>query len=447
MTPIQAVATRRFLIGWWPWRSAGYLLTTLAVGGVAFAGLAVLAGPWLGAAALVLGREPGDTWPHPALVGLLLVAGALLLAGGGPLVTLPLAALERFRLRLVDTRPVSSARRRPSWPGFGAWARTRYTDPATWRELAYAVLLASVLPATALVALVVPLGTAAVSVAAPLILRTDPGPVALLVTQVGTPEEALPFAAVGVALVPVCAYVYALLAGAHAALARELLQSRGRTELSDELVEVARSRARLFDLFEAERHRIERDLHDGAQQRLVTLTMQLGMTRLDLPADSPAAAQLDKAHEQAKQLMSELRELINGIHPQVLTDRGLPGALPGLAERCSIPATVTAELPRRLPSPIESTAYFVVAEALANVAKHSGAANATVSARTEGSLLVVEVADDGSGGAAPEHGTGLTGLADRVAVMAGRMEMSSPIGGPTLLRVELPCDPSSPQSG
>ncbi|RNL83379.1 sensor histidine kinase [Halostreptopolyspora alba] len=441
-TPIQAAATRRFLTGGWPWRSAGYLLTTPVTAAVAVGPLAALAGPWAGVAALVLTGAPSDAWTHPALLALLIATGALLFSGGGPLVTLPLAALERRRLRLVDSRPIDSGHRRPPRPGLGAWVRTRYTESATWRELVYVLLLASVLALTALAVLTLA-GTVAFMIVSPLILVNEPGPIALLVAQVGTPKEALPFMVVGVAMVPVCGYTFALLAGVHGALARRLL-GRGHEELRDELVEVTRSRSRLVDLFEAERHRIERDLHDGAQQRLVTLTMRLGLARLDLPAGSSAATQLAEAHDQAKQLMAELRELIHGIHPQVLTDLGLPGALPGLAERCPVPVTVSTDIPRRLPAHIESTAYFVVAEALANVAKHSGAANAKVNARVDGVLLVVEVGDDGDGGAAPENGTGLTGLADRVAVMSGRMEMSSPNGGPTLLRVELPCDPNSP---
>jgi signal transduction histidine kinase len=202
---------------------------------------------------------------------------------------------------------------------------------------------------------------------------------------------------------------------------------------------VSRSRARLADAFEAERRRIERDLHDGAQQRLVSLTLQLGLARLDLPPGSPAAETITAAHEQAKQLMAELRELIHGIQPQVLTDLGLPAALGELADQAPIPVAVDAHLAGRLPSQIENTAYFVVAEALTNIAKHSGATSASVTARQHHGVLTVEISDNGHGGANPRSGTGLTGLADRVAVTGGRMLLSSPAGGPTLLRVELPC--------
>jgi signal transduction histidine kinase len=199
--------------------------------------------------------------------------------------------------------------------------------------------------------------------------------------------------------------------------------------------------------FEAERRRIERDLHDGAQQKLVSLTMQLGLARLDLPPGSPAAETVAAAHDQAKQLMAELRELIHGIQPQVLTDLGLPAGLEELADQSPVPVTVDAHLAGRLPAHVENTAYFAAAEALTNIAKRSGATSAVVTARLHDGVLAVEISDNGHGGADPGRGTGLTGLADRVAVAGGRMLLSSPPGGPTILRVEVPCPQSTPSSG
>jgi signal transduction histidine kinase len=163
------------------------------------------------------------------------------------------------------------------------------------------------------------------------------------------------------------------------------------------------------------------------------------MAQLDLPPGSPAAGAVATAHKQAKQLMAELRELIHGIQPQVLSDLGLPAALAELADTCPVPVTVDTPLAGRLPSQVENTTYFVAAEALTNIAKHSGATSATVTARRHGNALVVEISDNGCGSADPVRGTGLTGLADRVAVAGGRMLLSSPPGGPTLLRAELPC--------
>jgi signal transduction histidine kinase len=226
-----------------------------------------------------------------------------------------------------------------------------------------------------------------------------------------------------------------LLAVAHMAVARALLGDGGDTALR----EVSRSRARLVDAFEAERRRIERDLHDGAQHRLTSLTLQLGVARLDLPATSPSGVALAKAHEQAKELMVVLRELIAGIHPRALTDLGLPTAIRDLAGQSPIPATVSVSLIGRLPERVESTAYFVASEALANVVKHSGATQADVTLARTGNLLTMQISDNGRGDADPARGSGLTGLADRVAAVSGRLLLSSPAGGPTLVRVELPC--------
>ncbi|MFG3700333.1 sensor histidine kinase [Micromonospora sp. NPDC047620] len=431
-TLIRAVVRRRFVVTGWPWRSLGYLLTTPPMVLVAGLPLAVLALPW---AVLLHQATTGDA-PTPAELALLPLAGAGLLAAFGPLVALPVAAVERWRLRLVDTRPVEPAHRRPLAGGPGWWLRSRYAEAATWRALGYAALLSTVVPVAYGVVLVLLLLIVA-WVASPLMVSG--GPLALGFGQVATAADTVPYALAGVALLPAVPYLLALLASAHGAAARALLSARPATRLHAELVEVARSRARLVDAFEAERRRIERDLHDGAQQRLVGLTLQLGLARLDLPADSPAGKAVAGAHEQAKQLMTELRELIRGIHPQVLTDLGLPAALHELADQAPIEVTVDADLPGRPPAHVESTAYFVVAEALANVSKHSGATAATVTASQRGQTLAVEIHDNGQGGADPARGTGLTGLADRVSAVGGRMYLTSPAGGPTLILVELPC--------
>lgn len=166
------------------------------------------------------------------------------------------------------------------------------------------------------------------------------------------------------------------------------------------------------------------------------------MARLGLPPDSPASASVAAAHEEAKQLLAEFREFVHGIHPAILTDRGLVPALRELADRCAVAVTVDADLPERPPAPIESTAYFVAAEALSNVAKHSGARRAEVTVRGDGAVLSLQVRDDGRGGAEERGGTGLVGLSDRVAAVGGTLVLSSPVGGPTVVRVELPCGPN-----
>ncbi|MBE1532912.1 sensor histidine kinase [Actinomadura algeriensis] len=435
-TPLVAMGRRGFLLTAWPWRAVGYLLSTVPVVVTAGVPPALLGLPLLSAVA-----------PDAALGErvFLAVLGALLVSGLGPMAAIPLARLERSRLRLVDARPTGSGHRRPPGRGVGPWLRTRYTESATWRELGYLLLLAVAVPVlyTALLsALIFQLG----ALAAPLILLGGDGPMALGPVKAATPAAALPYAIAALVLLPAVPYLLALVAGAQAALARALLQRGSGERLQAELVEVARSRARLVDAFEAERRRIERDLHDGAQQRLLSLTLKLGLAQVDLPPDSSAAHSVADAHQDAKRLMIELRELVHGIHPRVLTDRGLVAAMGELADRSPLAVTVEADLPGRPPGHVESTAYFVAAEALTNAAKHSGADRAGMVARWDAGLLTLEITDDGAGGADPGRGTGLTGLADRVAVIDGRLLVSSPAGGPTLIRVELPCDPNDPSS-
>jgi signal transduction histidine kinase len=431
-TALEAVGWRYLLVSRWPWRSTGYLCMTLPAGVVAAAGLAIPAVPWLVLA------EGGH---QPAVIVALILLGAALVAALGPLVAILATAPGRWRLRMADTRSLGDRpRTAPPSPGPAAWLRARYTDPATWREVGYTCLLATVVPALAAAALLSALVSVAFIASPFLVLAQQPGggPVAL-VGQIVTVGQAVPYAIAGVLLLPVVPYLITLVAGADAALARGLLFGGPDQHLRAELTEVSRSRARLADAFEAERRRIERDLHDGAQQKLVSLTMQLGLARLDLPSDAPAAAAVATAHDQARQLMADLRELIRGIQPQVLTDLGLPAALDELADQSAVPVTVDAHTDGRLPSQVENTAYFVVAEALTNVAKHSGATQASVSARVRHRTLTVEITDNGHGDADPARGSGLTGLADRVAVVGGRMLLSSPPGGPTVLCVEVPC--------
>lgn len=213
-----------------------------------------------------------------------------------------------------------------------------------------------------------------------------------------------------------------------------------RTEALQHRVEqLTRTRAGVVDAADAERRRLERDLHDGTQQRLVSLAMNLGMARVQATTAAEAHQAIAVAHEEAKSTLAELRDLIRGLHPAVLEDRGLDAALSGVAARMPIPVRLSVDLPRR-PSPvIEAVAYFVVSEGLANIAKHAQASQAEVVVTRAGDRLHVIVSDDGVGGANPARGTGLTGLARRAASVDGAFEIVSPPGGPTLLTVDLPC--------
>ncbi|GLX00779.1 histidine kinase [Microtetraspora sp. NBRC 16547] len=384
-TALEALARHplSFLRSRWPWRSLAYLLSSAGLG----VAVAVAAG-----VISLLGFVP-----------LMVVAG---LAAAGLLVP-PVARFERWRLRLVDLTPIAPA------PG------------RLWREAGLTLVSLLVFWWIDLVVVCFTVGGPVVLVLSPAVQPVDGswGFVAALAASVA-----------GLLLLPVAAYAVTVWAGARGAVIRALLAPR-----EADLAEVLRSRARLVDGFEMERRRIERDLHDGAQQRLVALSMRLGLARLDLPPDAPIAEQLAQAHEEVKRAMAELRELIRGVHPQVLTDRGLAAAVRDVAGRSPIPVDVDVSLPRRPPEAVEVAVYYVVSEALTNIAKHSRASRARVNGRLVDDVLVVEIRDDGIGGADPLGGTGLTGLADRVAVADGRLSLSSPVGGPTTIRVEIPC--------
>ncbi len=407
-TAWEAMRTRPLRIAFspWPLRAFAYVASGVVVGAFTLA--------WL---------------------PLALLAGAVVLT---PLAIQPLAALERRRITLLGGPALSDPHRPPDRPGLVAWLRLRHSEPATWRELAYSVLHGTVLLAFDLVATLLALSPALVLV---LVLKPDDPPASPPggAAPAGLSEVVAPAlllaAGMIIALFAIC-YAVVLAAIAHAALAHLLLgpgeEAKART--------LTRSRARLIDAFEVERRRIERDLHDGAQQRLLRLAMTLGMARLEV-RDNPEAAQalVDQAAEQAKAALAELRELVRGIHPQILTERGLPAALTELADSAAIPLTIAVDVPHRLPSTVESAAYFVVAEALTNAVKHAKAHQIRVTGGLDGTTLVVEVRDDGVGGADPDSGTGLAGLADRVDALAGSLVLASPPGGPTVLRLELPC--------
>jgi signal transduction histidine kinase len=219
-----------------------------------------------------------------------------------------------------------------------------------------------------------------------------------------------------------------------------LEHSRLQAEVQAQLEQVRASRARIVQAGDAERRRLERDLHDGAQQRLVTLSLALGMARSRAAgADPELVSLIESAGKEAQEALVELRELARGIHPAVLTETGLAGAIQALAERSPVATTITAVPPGRFPAAIEATAYFVVSEALANVAKHALADSAQVTIRQLPGRLVVRVSDDGAGGARPEGGSGLRGLADRVASVGGVLRVDSRPGCGTHLEVDIPC--------
>ena len=353
-----------------------------------------------------------------------------------------LGRVERARraavldLAIADPHPPLVA---PSW-----WRRLleRVRTPSRWREIVYLLVL---LPSGVVGVVVVALwcGSAAL-LGLPAYVDALPrgvadfGPVAA-----GQGLASVVTAAVGaLGLLVVAPWA----TRGHAALdtlaARRLLGPSRRDALRAELAEAQRERSAAVDTAESERSRIERDLHDGAQQRLVALAMDLGMAREKLDSDLHAARELvGEAHDEAKRALTELRALVRGIHPAVLTERGLDAALSSVVARASVPVQLVVDVDDR-PSPaVESAAYFVVSEALTNVDRHARATRARVEVVRRGDRLVVEVTDDGVGGATDDDGagTGLRGLAGRVEALGGWMRVMSPAGGPTTILVELPC--------
>jgi signal transduction histidine kinase len=225
-----------------------------------------------------------------------------------------------------------------------------------------------------------------------------------------------------------------------AAAALTLENARLQAELRARLAELQASRARLVEATDAERQRIERDLHDGTQQRLVSIAMTLGLAESKLAADRPAIQPvLREAREALTIALAELRELTQGIRPAILVERGLSAALDDLSRRAALPVRSDITISGRLPEQVEGAAYFVASEALANAVKHSHASEVRLVALRQVDVLVVEVVDDGIGGAAPGGGSGLRGLADRVEALGGRVTVSSPPGRGTTLRAEIPC--------
>ncbi|MEO6714701.1 MAG: sensor domain-containing protein [Mycobacteriales bacterium] len=378
---------------------------------------------------------------------LLTLSGSLLLLAlvGVPLWVLTvhatrlLSAFERARFRLTLGMDLPAPELPPRGP-FLRYAKSLATSAVVWRQIAYHLLLLpwGVLTFTLTLAVwTVPLTL----IFLPLYFsRLPPGTADLWIGTVGDLQTAVAVMGLGVLLlVFVTPYVIHGLRNICAGLGRSLLASYGSEELADRVDALTASRQRAVDSAQAERSRIERDLHDGAQQRLVSLAMTLGRAKSRLSPDDAARPLIDEAHQEAKMAIAELRDLTRGLQPPVLSDRGLDAALSALAARSSVPVDIDVDLSHR-PSPtMEAMAYFVVAEALTNVAKHSGARRASVSARRVADMLHVVIRDDGMGGADPA-GSGICGIADRIAGVDGTLSLDSPIGGPTVMTVVLPCE-------
>lgn len=360
------------------------------------------------------------------LVGLLLFDGFCYLTGW-------IAIFERARVKLFLGTEIASF---PTAPR--GW-RQRVTHAPTWRAIGYSIVSFPLAVVTFSVT-VAGWATSFALLTMPWWLHRVPSRRADL-SFLTVHDEATAWWLFGVGLlvgVLTALLTYAL-ATVRGQLARVLLGPT-QGDLARRVDELQASRSRVVDSAEAERRRIERDLHDGAQQRLVAVAMNLGRARANFDKDPAAARQLlDEAHQDSKRALTELRDLARGIHPAVLTDRGLDAALSGLAGSSALPVTVHVRVEPRCSPTVEAIAYFVVSEALANVAKHANAKNVVIEVERVHDRLYLMVRDDGDGGADPALGSGLSGLRDRVAGVDGTLSIVSPAGGPTELRAELPC--------
>ncbi|MEU7837451.1 MULTISPECIES: sensor domain-containing protein [unclassified Nonomuraea] len=397
------------------WRAVPYMLVSLAFGVGWFAVLAVAV-------------------PFSLILVVLWV--------GIPLVLLTMftwrgaAMLERRVLwAALGVRIADPYRARPE-RGIGAHVGWLFKDPATWKDLGYLLLLFPLSLVEFVVSALSWVGTLTL-ITAPFwhaqgevlrfndTLALDSWPGAVLGTILGF------------CMLAVTAYAVRGMAWLHGTLAVVLLSGSEEERLRA-------SRARGIDAAEAERRRIERDLHDGAQQRLLSVAVDLGRAQAKLDhAPEEARLLIAQAHSGTKAAIAELRDLARGIHPAILSDRGLDAALSGLAARAPVHVDVAVELgtaDERPPPAVESIAYFIVAEALANMAKHSAATEASVRVTKENRQVIVDVWDNGIGGALVSAGGGLAGLADRAATIDGVLILHSPVGGPTLVRAELPCE-------
>ncbi|MFJ7158437.1 sensor histidine kinase [Streptomyces sp. NPDC101118] len=357
------------------WREIGYLLWNLPMALIGFVYVVFMIG--------VSG-------------GLAVTAIGLPLMAAGLLGSRQLGKAERIRARLLLGTHVDEPTPIPTRPGFFPWLWTSLKDPVGWRSVLYGAI------------------------------RLPWGVLTFSVTLIGL-----------FVLWPVLPYVARALTNADRAMVRGLLSPSD--ELERRIAELESDRGVVVDTAAADLRRIERDLHDGAQARLVALAMGLGLAKEKLLEDPDAAAvMVDEAHGEVKLALQELRDLARGIHPAVLTDRGLDAALSSVAARCTVPVKVSVDLPARPAEAIEGIAYFTVSELLQNVSKHARARTAGVEVWRSGNRLLLRVTDDGAGGARQDRGSGLAGLAERLGAVDGVFVVDSPEGAGTTVTAELP---------
>jgi signal transduction histidine kinase len=352
-----------------------------------------------------------------------------------------LAGLERRLIGALTGTAIPSPYR-PIPEGANWWdrVRARLADPATWKDLVFLLLqLPLGIVSFAVAATVLWVGIGALTAPAYHWAISDGIEVGLF--QVDTLPEALLLTPVGAVVLAAGIPLLGAFGRLYGTFAALLLGSNADPELTAEVSDLRDARSRIIAAGDAERRRIERDLHDGAQQRLVSLALTLRMAEQRAAVGDPQSAELvRRAGEEAGFALKELRDLARGIHPAILTNRGLPAAIDDLAARATLPVEVVAAPGERLPDAVEAAAYFVVSECLANISKHAGATSATVDVTVADGRLVVAVSDDGVGGVQPGGGSGLQGLEDRVGALDGSLTVESPPGQGTRVVASIPLE-------
>jgi signal transduction histidine kinase len=415
--------------------------------GLALPGLLLLLIPVLALVLAVLGLFAlTHVWgrQNQTFLGLALWAGDLLVVRYGVAASLNgMRGLARVTRRLSDRwmgLPIVEPYEMAPHPHLRMWSGERFrwmaSDPATWRDLLWTAANASfgwVLP-------MVPMVLAAVGMVGCIGVALF-GPYHHILT------EQVPLVVLGAVLMGSALWTAPYLLQAYGGLARSLLGPSGDPELARRVRHLAQTRSETIDASASEIRRIERDLHDGAQARLVAMGMTLSVAEELLDTDPEATRKLlAEARQASSKALAELRALVSGIHPPILADRGLVDAIRALALDSAVRVGVVADPVGRPPAPVESAAYFAVSELLANVSKHANARQALVDVRYRNGTLAISVTDDGQGGADPERGTGLRGIERRLAAFDGVLGFSSPPGGPTIVQLEIPCELSSPKT-
>jgi signal transduction histidine kinase len=367
----------------------------------------------------------------------------------------------------VPYQPAPGGEQTSRWPRLRRWTGWLLTDPATWRDLLWVAVNAC----GGCVLVAAPTGLVLYGLGAMVALRSTgsdapapPAPSAPGPSLPGQPHSegltdwlAIPLhhggltawlaIPLGLAIIALGLWAGRRMLPAYGVFARSMLGPTRQAELALRVRHLAQTRSDAIDTGAAEMRRIERDLHDGAQARLVAMGMTLDAAAQLLHTSPVAAgALLVEARDSSVKALAELRDLVRGIHPPVLADRGLADAVHGLALDMPLRVHFAGELPGRPPEPVESAAYFAVSELLANVSKHAGAGQAWIDISHAGGMLRIGVTDDGRGGADPARGTGLRGVEQRLAAFDGVLAVSSPTGGPTMVNMEIPCALSSPKT-